>query len=72
MRRIRRREKREKRGGEKGKEGEKGKDGESETKKEEEVPPTDPVSVLEREEGYTFKYTLPPQEVPEGEARGNS
>ena len=30
------------------------------------------VSVLGREEGYTFKYTLPPEGVPEGESRGNS
>ena len=30
------------------------------------------VSVLGREEGYTFKYTLSPEGVPEGEARGNS
>ena len=30
------------------------------------------VSVLRREEGYTVKYTPPPEGVPEGEARGNS
>ena len=30
------------------------------------------VSVLGREEGYTVKYNPLPEEVPEGEARGNS
>ena len=30
------------------------------------------VSVLGREEGYTVKYTPPPEGVPEGKARGNS
>ena len=30
------------------------------------------VSVLGQEEGYTVKYTPPPEGVPEGEARGNS
>ena len=30
------------------------------------------VSVLGREEGYTFKYTPSSEGVPEGEARGNS
>ena len=30
------------------------------------------VSVLGREEGYTFKYTPLPEGVPEGEARENS
>ena len=29
------------------------------------------VSVLGREEGYTVKYSPPPEEVPEGKARGN-
>ena len=30
------------------------------------------VSVLGQEEGYTVKYTPPPEGVPDGEARGNS
>ena len=30
------------------------------------------VSVLGREEGYTFKYTPLPEVVPKGKARGNS
>ena len=30
------------------------------------------VSVLGQDEGYTVKYTPPPEGVPEGEARGNS
>ena len=30
------------------------------------------VSVLGREEGYTVKYTPPPEGIPEGKARGNS
>ena len=33
---------------------------------------TNTVSVLGREEGYTVKYTPPPEGVPEGKARGNS
>ena len=30
------------------------------------------VSVLGRDEGYTVKYSPPPEGVPQGEARGNS
>ena len=30
------------------------------------------ASILGQDEGYTFKYSLSPEGVPEAEARGNS